>query len=279
MPGASPLGQEICNGTSVGANAATSLGTSVSPSSSANTKGSYAQLTASSPIDACLMIVEVTPASAALGAYAIDIAIGGAGSEVVIAPNLVVQNAFSLTIPHVFVVPVQIPAGTRIAARCQSATASDSAIAVTAQLFAGSFSQMEGAAGVEAIGFVSASTQGTTIDAGGTANTKGAYVQLTASAARDYVGFFFVVDNLNANSSLSSNAQLLDIAIGGAGSEVVIEPNYQIRRNNSGIAVLPPVSPIFAAPIPAGSRIAARSQSETNSSPSRSVGLTLYGIY
>jgi len=278
MPGASPLGQEICNGTSVGANGATSLGTSVSPSATANTKGSYAQLAASTGIDACLMIVEVAPTSG-LGAYSIDIAIGGAGSEVVIAPNLVVQNAFSLTIPHVFVVPVQIPAGTRIAARCQSATASDSAIAVTAQLFAGSFSQMEGAAGVEAIGFVSASTQGTTIDAGGTANTKGAYVQLTASAARDYVGFFFVVDNLNANSSLSSNAQLLDIAIGGAGSEVVIEPNYQIRRNNSGIAVLPPVSPIFAAPIPAGSRIAARSQSETNSSPSRSVGLTLYGIY
>ena len=65
---------------------------------------------------------------------------------------------------------------------------------------------------------------GSTIDAGGTANTKGSYTQMVASTSRDYCALAWCMDSLNVTPANTANF-LVDVAIGGAGSEQVIVSN------------------------------------------------------
>ncbi len=266
MSGGFPLGPDLCNGQSVGANTAASAGTGI-PYTTANTKGAFVQLIASTTADAVWMLVNPVWGGAGFS-NVFDIAVGAAGSEVVIAPNLIV--AFSVSTGYLF--PVCIPAGTRISARAQGNTGNRTPL-VSVVLFDGALTQMEGAAGVDSIGFQLASSQGTAITASGTANTKGSYSQLIASTARDYMGFIVAVD-WNQTNFVSCNF-LFDVAIGGAGAEQVIAPNIYFLNVNSNIPQMGPFGPLWIN-IPAGTRIAARSQASTISA---SFGLTLYGIY
>lgn len=277
MPGGLPLGLEICNGHNVGANTATSLGTTVTTSSTSNVKGAFTQLVAATSFDACWMVVTSPPGSVANSfACAIDIAVGSAGSEIVIAPNLVNPGSTFAAGQSVYSFPVSIPAGSRISARAQGdlIAGSPDTPSVSITLFDGSFTQMEGSAGVDAIGFIAGSTTGTVITAAATTNAKGAYAQLIASTARDYIGFLACVDY--AQNEASDVDYLMDIAVGAAGQEVVIVPNVSVFTHVSfshfGITGSIPLLPI---PIPAGSRIAARCQ---GSVASGFFGLTLYGV-
>lgn len=106
-------------------------GTLITASASANAKGSYAQLNASTSRDYLGFIIRIsvatsgTPADRAL----LDIAIGASGSEIVIVPNIPISCAAggSSGIQSIFMGPffVPIPAGTRIAARIQADAASN----------------------------------------------------------------------------------------------------------------------------------------------------------
>jgi hypothetical protein len=70
-----------------------------------------------------------TSTAATRESFLVDIAIGGAGSEVVIIPNLLAGNqAASGTTSHMgsyYFFPIRIPSGVRISATCQSDTAAD----------------------------------------------------------------------------------------------------------------------------------------------------------
>lgn len=108
---------------SVGFNTANAVGTVITASATPNTKGSYTQLIASTPRDYCGIFIGPDMNTAqTVAQLLLDIAIGAGGSEVVIVPNWS-QPPFSDKMARGFV-PVSIPAGTRIAARCQSPTAS-----------------------------------------------------------------------------------------------------------------------------------------------------------
>jgi hypothetical protein len=99
------------------------LGTTLTAASSANTKGSWTQLIASTtnPVVGILVLLEVS----SLATFLIDIGTGASGSEVVLIPDIYASfystNAAIMSAAIFF--PVQVPAGTRIAARCQSGTA------------------------------------------------------------------------------------------------------------------------------------------------------------
>jgi hypothetical protein len=213
------------------------------------------------------------------GSFGVDIAVGASGSEKVIASNLLVHiNSGAIFGSYAF--PVQIPAGSRIASRCQSHTASDgSGAIVQVILFDGAFSQIEGSAGLDAIGFDAVNTQGTQIDPGTTVNTKGAYTQLIASTPRDYMGFIINTDQGNQSTGGTSSNGLLDIAIGASGSEVPIVTNIMVARRSSGLLQSPLSMPHLPIAIPAGTRIAARTSSSINTATYRITGVTLYGVY
>ena len=271
MPGGFPLGPDLCNGTSYGVDLTNSVGTALTGGAS-NTKGSYTQLVAATTFDACWIMVSIKETSNSTTHCAVDIAIGAGGSEKVILSNLMVEGSTNGTSGANSLFPCNIPAGTKISARAQNGGAVADGPTVSIILFDGGFTQFEGAAGADDIGFVSATTYGSLITASASANTKGSYTQLVAATARDYIGFvlYFGAPSTGAGASRG----LYDIAIGSIGSEIVIVPN--IGANAVQVNSKPAYSGPFFINIPAGTRIAARMQADTGS---QAGGMVLYGIY
>lgn len=265
-------------GVDVGTSTGSSRGTIVTSSATANTKGSFTQLIASTSVDAAAILVQFntgfTTSSTSSG---VDIAIGGAGSEQVIVNNLYVEGGRTngVAAPG-YVVPVAIPAGSRVSARSQSSSTSIQC-GVQVTLLPGG---VDGAAGVDAYGFNAATTLGTSVDPGGTANTKGAYVQITAGLSTDISGFALNFGGLNQTTSTASQFLLVDIAIGGSGSEKIIVPNFPALklRNNSVQGYPHGTAYVFPIPIPSGTRIAIRGQGSLNTTTTRLFGIVFYGV-
>jgi len=287
MPGGFPMLGGLSNISAVGAAGSGSSPTTIRASGTANTKGSWTQLTASSASDAVAVLVQISGnGQNTTSRCSVDIGIGGSGSEIVVLPDLIQYRDDGSTqgASSQFFFPISIPAGTRIAARCQSnvttdgSSASGNTCGVQIILFDGDFTQSMASA-VDSIGFVSGSTTGTAVTPNATAHTKGAYAQLTASTAADYAGFIMAVDEGGSTTDHPVD-QLWDIAIGTQGSEVVILPNFYML--NSGISGFyiggqnPTATPFLPIRIPAGTRIAARMQTGQASKPS--MNLTLYGV-
>lgn len=98
---------------------------------------------------------------------------------------------------------------------------------------------------------------------GGAAVTKGSWVTLVSATDRDWYGFNLAVYGNATTYAATNSNMLLDIGIGGAGSEVVLLPNYLVGGRVGNISAFltllsnyPPIFiPLF---IPKGSRIAAR---------------------
>ena len=278
MPGGFPLGPDLCNANDQGTVTASSRGTSVTCGNSAY--GSYVQLVASTPNDTCAMLVSVQTIANSNSEFmeAARIAVGGAGSEVVLIPDLTLTAPSSGYYAENYFFPVNIPAGTRISAAGYCIGATDT-IFVSVILFDGGFTNMEGAAGVDSIGW--ASGKGTNVT-GGAAHTKGNFAQLTGvgGTVRDYIGFVVGFDNNNAALSTTNDNILFDIAIGAGGSEQIIIPNYPVgppqSSSSAGVFMTGDPSPFFPIAIPAGTRIAARVQSIV---ASQTFGVTLYGVY
>jgi hypothetical protein len=106
------------------ANVASSILVSITASGTANTKGSYTQLIASTSFDASGFLLALR-ASTVSRTYLLDIAVGAAASEQVVLPNILVSVGTGSALPTDLVyLPMAVKAGQRIAARCQSATAS-----------------------------------------------------------------------------------------------------------------------------------------------------------
>jgi hypothetical protein len=273
MPGGFPIDIQGCNGTDQGTVAGTSLGTVVTGNTSADAMGAFTQLIAASACDSAVISVSLYNPSA--NSEALNIAVGAAASEKVIIQQLMVDNGVSMPIGTNYIFPIAIPAGTRISAQIQGNSASATS-RVAVYLFDAGFSPMEGCAGVDSIGFVTANTTGTTLTASSSTNTKGSYAQLSASTPRDYLALWAYFDALNTTAT--NAAYLCDIAIGAGGSEKVIIPN--LFQQCSSVAGNGPFLSGIAGPfpicIPAGTRVAARIQATTASAK---CGLTLYGVY
>lgn len=258
-----------------GANTALSRGTSITANATANTKGNFTELIASTSFDATSLLVMLDDISSATD-YLIDIAIGGAGSEVVVISNLIVTGGTgSIVYGGHYLLPVNIPAGSRVSARCQASTGS-AVVRVSAQLFG------SGMGGAETLGLVAtygdntATSGGTQVDPGGTANTKGSYVQIAASTTYP-IRFLVIAIGNKLNNIRSSQSWLMDVAIGGAGSETVILSNMAFNCSTSPDIITPQTYCMIPVNIPAGTRIAVRAQSDGIDATDRLFDVILYG--
>ena len=114
---------------SYGAVLTTSQGTPVAASSTANVKGAWVQLTASTLRDYQGIYVDFGNSSTTNATFLFDVAVGAAGSEQIIVPDIWFGGDQTMGLnqggPYPEF-PVRIPAGNRIAVRCQSTTASAS---------------------------------------------------------------------------------------------------------------------------------------------------------
>lgn len=270
MAGGFPYTASLRGGTSIGVAAGSSSGTSITSGGTAHTKGSWTQIgTAPASGDACAVFVGMNNLNASTRTFGVDIGIGASGSQVVILNNIpaVSQASGGLFACTYMFVPVNIPAGSTIWARCQSSGASQT-LNVSLILFDGDFDASAGFAGVDGIGFAPASSNGTGVSASAGANTKGSYSQI-AIAARDY-------DAIAPWGFIGTGTwhALMDIAIGAAGAEQPIAQN--ILFQNNGSRATPGGLNFIPVRIKAGTRISARIQASTGAS---SFSLVLYGAY
>lgn len=254
----------VVSPTSGGANYATSTPTVVTGGSNPNVFGAYTQLIASTDYDSYGFIVyadgimNVTPQ--------LNFAIGAAGSEVNIAEIFGGLYLCLLGYP----VPVFIPAGSRLSVRSANE-------AYTATSYVGvSLLRSNLKVPLSSYGRLNSyNVDGSLIrvDCGATANTKGAYTQIFSSTVKDGKGFSLYVSGANAGGDAH---QLLDLAVGAAGSETIIFADIAVHTRayaSQGWTL----GPIWT-PIPAGSRIAMRGQCDFTTSGDRqpTVSLTIW---
>lgn len=240
-------------------------------SATPHTKGSWTEVIATTISPANLVLLYLTVATAANGvdtSTLLDIGIGAAGSEVAIVPDLAVGYA---PVGLTYSIPVNIPVGSRVAVRCQSAVISKTvAVQVT---FAQNPNGRRSASSLVSIGVDSATSHGVGLAAPGVAHTKTAWTQIIAATAEPFEAFLVGMQG-NADLSFGAGAALVDIGYGAAGSEVVLAPDLPL--NMTSTEIITGQSPnLIPARLPAGTRLAARWQC---ASTSNSLDVSLYGV-
>ena len=232
-----------------------------------DTKGSWVELVASTAYAVGMMELNVNN-TYFYGEHLIDLAIGAAGSEVILVADLLYCQAFSQwwSASGQFPIPISIPAGTRISARIQAAReySGISRLGMSINLYPMNSLSVTSLQLCKTYGAVPATTRGTLIDPGATVNTKGAWVELSSAVTHTIRRLLFSLGT-NSDSTKASATWAVDIGIGAAGFEVAVVQDFNIALNSTTDQYQPTVSPLFKVAIPAGARLAARCKCTINS--------------
>lgn len=249
---------------------------------SANTKGSYTEVIASSAVTTnSINLVCFTGTNFTDGfAQLLDLATGAGGAESVIIANLCTDMA-NTTVAYdgVFqaTFPARIASGTRVAARCQGTNASSlMGIAVTT-IAAGS---MEGITSFTTYGANTADSGATQVDPGGSINTKGSYSEITSSTSA--LAQFGLVAAAFQGHSFSGGTAVggtwaIDIATGAGGAETVLWSDLRVRAVDNVSACMTYTGRMhgFLTYIPASTRIAARASSDSVAATGRLIDVAV----
>ena len=257
----------------LGADTSASRGTPITGSATVNVKGAWANIggATSFAYEAISIFLERNSPAAD---YVIDIGISDGTNVFVVVPDLRVPALITGAV-FAATLPIHIPSGAQISARSAGSVGS----AVMDVVVAGHSVGIGGASGFSrAIAlYTPASSRGVAIDAGATANTKGAYAELTASSGADIAALFGCVGN-NTDIARGALTFLLDIAIGGSGAEQLVLSNLFLASNTAFDAVLPPFIGPYPCGIPASTRFSARLQCSGTTAGDRTIDLALYGL-
>lgn len=248
--------------------------TVVSPSATANTKGSYVELDASTAFHVCGIILEVYGGNGLTYTGAdvlLDIAVGAAASEVDVIQNLPVTGLAQFAISYQSVwVPVEIPAGSRVSARCQASAGSAGDVEVAIILQASHPCTPRGLSEWVAYGADTATSGAVTLAANFGSPT--AYSEVTASLPK-HGSMLYVVAQGGGIASRSGTKFSVDVAIGAAASEVdyvTVPVSAQSQEN-----VSPWVSGPFFVDIPATSRLAVRAEAKSGAGSDIDIALLI----
>lgn len=226
-------------------------------SGAANTKGSWAQLIASTAREAhgFTILVSNNFLSNTVRRSMFDIGIGAAASEQVIVANLTCTFGGALNAapaPTAFFFPIRIPAGTRVAARQQSTAATQASRCSIWLHSGGDLPPWPIFAGAEAINADTSTTSLTTITANATGGVETAWTDLGSTTGRLY-GAIQPLIATDSDTTMVSNAFHLEW---GTGSTTFGE-RYFISNNVEFVGNLFPSMPDFVQ-IPAGTQMQAR---------------------
>lgn len=226
---------------------------------SAHSKGAWVELIASTSdyADLLQIICGSTFNSGNYGAALMDVGVGAASSEVVVAANIPVGNHASSQQTPSFPLPLRISKGSRIAVRWQSfrAGAADAKVTCVLQRWPTSLGIFSPTI-LDTIGATTGTTSGVSMG-----TTSGAWVQMSASAPQAYQGF--CVDLISSDNTMSNGTGLtVDVGVGGSGSEQGVSSatlfttsSIETFNAHSNTGVLSGFVPIAC---PKGARIAAR---------------------
>jgi hypothetical protein len=245
----------------------------VTASATANVKGAYAALLSSTGMDYDGLLV-MSGMQTTNVSYLLDVAVGAASSEVILVDDLSQGAQNNLT--EWFYIPVQIPSGTRIAARCQCSTLSSTMRVACVGVKGGWFAPPPGGS-VVTWGAATSDSGGTPVDAGASAATFGAWAQLVASTAEAVKAVCLRTTPAGNNAAPSTGQWVLQLGVGGAGSEVAVL-NVPFLTGTAADNFGPMVQLWFPCSIPAGTRVAARVMSSVTDATDRIVDVVAYGL-
>ena len=242
-----------------------------------DTKGAYVELIASTANTNLGIWVFLDGDNLAKN-WAVDIATGVADSEVIFLNDLIYGLRRGTTGIVWYYFPIaSIASGTRISARAQCDNSSGSELVyVSAILSTESMLDITAPTYERSITSIPATRPYLDdVDPGATINTKGAYTELVASASAtlQLATFHF---GSSDNDVITQNQQLVDIAKGEAGVEVVVVSNLPLAVASVWDQPLPISIALPGNPFQ-GERISMRSQCSINDATDRLFGVGYYG--
>lgn len=260
---------------SIGWDAANTRGTAVANSGVANTKSGWVQLVAATARDArgILAQVHANDTVGAAAALLFDLGIGGAGAEQVLVPNALDYfcSAAGGDGTADFFFPISVPAGSRVSARFQGSNTTVN-LRFALKLLQQGLIGMPSYGRLKDYGSVTGTSSGSVVDPGGVANTKSAWVQLSAATGSPIEALAL---NARVRNSASPGAQwVADIGVGGAGAEQIIVPDLYIPSRVRNSPALPCFIPVT---IPAGTRLSVRAQSDNITAGQREMDCNILG--
>ncbi len=234
----------------------------------ANVKGSWVQLEASTATawSGFWILLPNTGAATTNTSTLMDIGFGAAASEVVQVSNYpigylasAVQSATSVSF-HAVYVPLYVPSGVRIAARVQSAVASKNVLLrIIGQPYRGGLHGIQAAATATTYGSSTANSRAVTVTASASANTLGAWTELTASTTARTDSMLLAIQG-NASTAISNSGVNIQVGVGGSGAEAMVAESWFSASTSEMIVPAPPLilTPATGLDIPSGSRLVAR---------------------
>lgn len=230
---------------------------------SAHTKGAYVEFTSSLAFTCNSIRVIGTKGSTSGQNLLIDVATGAGGAEVVRIPNLLgeTMNSTENNCPHQFELPLEVAAGTRVAARLQASAAS---IFLSVALIFVAAGDTPGVQTFTTYGANTGGSNGTSMDPGAVVDTKGSYAQITSSTSA--VHQVLTISFLRVGAGTVSMRWAIDIATGAGGAEVVMIPDFRSSYPSYSATYIGlwPNAFTFLVYVPAGTRIAARCATNIN---------------
>lgn len=196
----------------------------------------------------------------------LDIGIGAAASEVAIVTEIESGFVNPNSILHAeMVIPVRIPLGSRVAFRVQGVQTAANRSFYTSAIMVPTNGRRSPTSLVT-MGASTSTSAGTTLTQSGTNNVKSAWTQITAATTLDFRGMICCI-GVAAGTTAATNGQcLVDFAVGAAGAEVVVCANRAVGENTNETLAGQRWT-LIERHIPAGSRIAARYQSDDKTTP------------
>ena len=233
------------------------LTTDATASATPHTKGAYAEIIASTTSECgCIEFrIQNTALAGSSTAQLIDIAVGAAGSEVVIVPDVAVGGIGAAGNDVNIQIPIKIPSGSRIAFRNQAEIASDTCR--MSQFTTYAFDASLCPTSVDVLGTDTATSTGTELT-----GSSGTWTEIVASTSQAYTGLCLVPSTSEATQDNATDV-LLQVGVGAAGSEVAIGGLYVNYNANEFVASRTNFV-LIGGNVPAGSRLSVRHNKTVN---------------
>lgn len=211
-----------------GSTTVNATGTKITSSVTTHTKGAYVELLSAANNTEGSGIIELMQMGdlQSFAVLLLDIAIGGAGSETVIIPNISLVTNNSYTGVGVLKFPINIPSGVRISARCQS-NISAAAVTVSVRRGISSFKQGSSLSKVTTYGANETTSIGVLVAP--LDDAYGSWVEITSSTTNESKAL--AVSAVRNPVSLANGTIIFQIGVGSAGNEEVIVDDMQVATN------------------------------------------------
>jgi hypothetical protein len=235
----------------------TSTGTSVAAGAS-NVTGSWVEVIANiGTTEAHFVVIDLFGTTQGAGAAAtalLDVGIGAAAAETAVVSSVSCGQITNTVGLWSIVLPVRIPAGSRLAVRITAATASPPTATVRVSVFGRSVEtpHLLSPPNLVAVGANTAASKG--VDTG----AANAWVELTSATTQPFQGIIMSAGGIDA--SMGAGSRVTDLGIGPSGAEVVLTNCIAVTAATETVGMTGSFLPVEQA-IPVGVRLAVRSDS------------------